>query len=110
MEHDVAALVASNPITGATDTLSVFLADQAVMNLLHMVTSVPDRTMNFTMFGNPNYFNQVATMSQGHGTPCPTASACVFESPAFAWNHGDVQPDITTTWFGMAGPGVSSCR
>jgi hypothetical protein len=108
LEHDVAALVASNPITGATDTLSVFLADQAVMNLLHMVTSVPDRTMNFTMFGNPNYFNQVATMSQGHGTPCPTASACVFESPAFAWNHGDVQPDITTTWFGMAGPGVSS--
>ena len=37
-----------------------------------------------------------------------SASACVFESPAFAWNHGDVQPDITTTWFGMAGPGVSS--
>jgi hypothetical protein len=107
LEHDVAALVASNPITGATDMLSVFLADQAVMNLLHMVTSVPDRTMNFTMFGNPNYFNQVASTSQGHGTPCPTASACVFESPAFAWNHGDVQSDITTTWFGMAGPGVS---
>jgi hypothetical protein len=60
------------------------------------------------MFGNPNYFNQVASTSQGHGTTCPTASACVFESPAFAWNHGDVQPDITTTWFGMAGPGVSS--
>jgi hypothetical protein len=28
------------------------------------------------------------------------------EAPAFAWNHGDVQPDITTTWLGMAGPGV----
>jgi hypothetical protein len=100
--------VATNPITSAPDTLSVFLPDQAVMNVLHMVTSVPDRTPTFTMFGNPNYFNQVATASQGHATTCPTASACVFESPAFAWNHGDVQSDITTTWFGMAGPGVSS--
>jgi hypothetical protein len=49
LEHDVAALVAANPITGASDTLSVFLADQAVMNLLHMVTSVPDRTPTFTI-------------------------------------------------------------
>jgi hypothetical protein len=98
LEHDVAVLVASNPITGATDTLSVFLADQAVMNLLHMVTSVPDRTMNFTMFGNPNYFNQLAPLSQ-HTTPCSSPPDCVFEAPAFAWNHGDVQSDITTTWF-----------
>jgi hypothetical protein len=30
----------------------------------------------------------------------------VTEPPAFAWNHGDVQPDITTTWLGMVGPGV----
>jgi hypothetical protein len=29
-------------------------------------------------------------------------------SPAatFAWNHGDIQEDITRTWMGMAGPGV----
>jgi hypothetical protein len=27
-------------------------------------------------------------------------------NPAFAWNHGDVTPDITTTWLGMVGPGV----
>jgi hypothetical protein len=108
LEHDVAALTATNPITGANDTLSVFLADQAVMNLLHMVTSVPDRTPTFTMFGNPNYFNQVASGSQEHGTTCPTASACVFEAPGFAWNHGDVQSDITTTWFGMAGPGITA--
>src|SRR5262249_46721581 len=24
----------------------------------------------------------------------------------FAWNHGDVQEDITRTWMAMAGPGV----
>ena len=80
--------MAANPITGASDT-SVFVADQAVMNLLHMVTSVPDRTPTFTMFGNPDYFNQVASAAQGHGTTCPTPSACIFETPGFAWNHGD---------------------
>ena len=78
------------------------------MNLLHMVTSAPDRTPTFTMFGNPDYFNQVATKAQGHGQDCSNVNfpACVVESPAFAWNHGDVQQDITRTWFGMVGPGV----
>jgi hypothetical protein len=28
------------------------------------------------------------------------------ENPALAWNHGDVQSDITTTWLGMVGPGI----
>jgi len=27
-------------------------------------------------------------------------------NPKFAWNHGDVQPEIVTTWLGMVGPGV----
>jgi hypothetical protein len=107
LEHDVAALIVGNPITLASDTLSAFLADRAVMNLLHMVTFVPDRTPSFTMFGNPDYFNQTSQTS-GNPMVCPTADACVFETPGFAWNHGDVQSDITTTWFGMAGPGVSS--
>jgi hypothetical protein len=30
----------------------------------------------------------------------------VTEPPSFAWNHGDVSPDINTTWLGMVGPGV----
>jgi hypothetical protein len=63
LEHDVAALMVINPINSATDTLSAFFADQAVTNILHMVTSVPNRTPSFTMFGNPNYFNQVASAS-----------------------------------------------
>jgi hypothetical protein len=58
------------------------------------------------MFGNPDYFNQVANTANGHGHDCSNAPACVFESRAFAWNHGDVQQDITRTWFGMVGPGV----
>jgi hypothetical protein len=27
-------------------------------------------------------------------------------NPRFAWNHGTVSPEITTTWLGMVGPGV----
>jgi hypothetical protein len=26
--------------------------------------------------------------------------------PSFAWNHGDTNPEITTTWLGLVGPGV----
>jgi len=105
MEHDLDALNATNPITGNVDKLSVLLADQAEMKLLHMVTKSPARTPTFTMFGNDNYFFFTAA-----GGDCVTVPTCVSVpvSPAatFAWNHGDVQTDITRTWFGMVGPGV----
>jgi hypothetical protein len=105
MEHDLDALRAMNPITGNVDKLSVFLADRAEMKLLHMVTKSPARTPTFTMFGNDNYF-----FFTSGGGDCVTGPTCVFVpvSPAatFAWNHGDVQTDITQTWFGMVGPGV----
>jgi hypothetical protein len=101
MEHDLDALVATNPITNNTDKLSKLLADQAEMKLLHMVTSSPARTPTLTMFGNDNYF-----FATGSGGACATQSDCVFETPGFAWNHGDFQKDITRTWTGMVGPGV----
>jgi hypothetical protein len=50
------------------------------------------------MFANPNYFLFA-------GAPNCT-SPCVTEQPGFAWNHGDVSPDINTTWLGMVGPGI----
>jgi hypothetical protein len=106
MEHDVNALTVLNPITGNNDSLSVLLADQAEMKLLHMVTSLPDRTPTFTMFGNPDYFNQTSGPSTGQGKDCSQPPACVVEGPGFAWNHGDFQKQITRTWFGMVGPGV----
>ena len=77
LEHDLDALVATNPITGNTDKLSVFLADQAEMKLLHMVTSSPARTPSLTMFGDPDYFFQTSTP-----TACAAQTDCVFESPA----------------------------
>jgi len=107
MEQDLNALIATNPITGNVDKLSFRLADQAEMKLLHMVTFSPKRTPTLTMFGNDNYFFFTAS-----GGDCTTGPACVFEpvwSPTnstFAWNHGDVQKDITRTWVAMAGPGV----
>jgi hypothetical protein len=104
MEHDLDALVATNPITGNNDKLSALLADQAEMKLLHMVTTSAARTPTLTMFGNDNYFFE--TVSKPPATACATQSDCVFVGPGFAWNHGDFQKDITRTWVAMVGPGV----
>ena len=92
-------LTAPNPITGQTDNLTNYLADPVEMKLLHMVTADPARTPTLTMFANPDYFLFA-------GAPNCNAP-CVTEQPGFAWNHGDVSPDINTTWLGMVGPGVS---
>ncbi len=102
LAKDLNALQVTNPISGVTQPINQFLADQAEMKLLHMVTASPARTPSFTMFGNPDYFDQNA----GNTTACVPQSACVFETPGFAWNHGDVQQQITEAWFGMVGPGV----
>jgi hypothetical protein len=59
------------------------------------------------MFGNPDYFNETSSSSSGQSHDCSQTPACVFEAPGFAWNHGDFQKQITRTWMGMVGPGVS---
>jgi len=91
-------LTAVSPITGSTDKISQFLADAVEMKILHMVTADTARTPTLVMFGDPDYFFFA-------GAPNCT-SPCVTELPGFAWNHGDVQPEIVTTWLGMVGPGV----
>jgi hypothetical protein len=50
------------------------------------------------MFADSNYFLFA-------GAPNCT-SPCVTQQPGFAWNHGDYQSDITTTWLGLVGPDV----
>lgn len=97
-ERAVGNLTAVNPLTGNTDTLTNYMADPVEMNFLHMITGDPARTPTFTMFANPDYFLYT-------GAP-NCSSPCVQEEAAFAWNHGDVSPDINTTWLGMVGPGV----
>ncbi len=96
-ERQIANLTAVNPYTGNTDSLMVAMADQAEMKLLHMYTAGdPNRDANFTFFGDPNYF-----LTDFPGSTCET---CI--NPAFAWNHGDIQPEIATTWLGFVGPGI----
>jgi len=93
-ERATGMLTAVSPITGNKDNLTVAMADPVGMKLLHMITADPQRTPSFVMFGNPDYFFQT------NGNPT------VLESPAFAWNHGGIQPEITTVWVGFAGPGI----
>ncbi len=103
-ERATSNLTALSPITGNTDTITKFLADPVEMKALHMITSDPARTPTFTLFADPNYF-------LFHGGPScnpPPASPCVSETPGFAWNHGDVQPEIVTTWLGLVGPGIDN--
>jgi len=97
-DRGVGKLTAVNPMTGNTDTLTKSLADPVEMKILHMVTADPARTPTLTMFADPNYFLFA-------GAPNCT-SPCVTQQPGFAWNHGDVSPDINTTWLGIVGPGI----
>jgi arylsulfatase A-like enzyme len=106
MEKDLDALQVTNPITNRVEKINAFLADRAEMSLLHMITSNPARSPSLTMFGNPDYFNTTSSSSTGQGKDCSQPPACVSENPGFAWNHGDVQKDITRTWMGIVGPGV----
>ncbi len=102
LEKDMNLLNATNPITGAVDKFARRFADQAELGLLHMVTASPARTPSFAMFGDPDYYYLTA----GNTSSCTSAPSCVFEITTNAWNHGDFQPEITTTWLGMVGPGV----
>ena len=112
MAHDLDALTAVNPITGNTDKLSFRLADQAEMKLLHMVTASPARTPSLTMFGDDDYFFSNDTANAN--VSCTFSPACISvpvvpvppTMATFAWNHGDVQKQITRSWFAAVGPGV----
>jgi hypothetical protein len=98
-ERSVANLTASNLYTGATDKLMVAMADQAEMKLLHMWAAAdPNRNASFAYFADPNYF------LTDFGLPPGCGQLCI--NPLFAWNHGDIQPEIATTWLGFVGPGI----
>ncbi len=102
-ERASGTLTVTNPISEATDTIAQEMANPAEFKILHMLTFDPLRTPSFTIFANPDYF---ITGSTNCGTSATPATDCVRQVPGFAWNHGDVQPQITTIWLGMAGPGV----
>ncbi|HVY40170.1 MAG TPA: hypothetical protein VHM31_19660, partial [Polyangia bacterium] len=98
-ERQIAGLTAVNPYTGATDHLLYRMADQTGMKALHMFTTGDLlRNPQFVYFADANYFLT--------DFPASTCLTCI--NPAFAWNHGDVQPEIANTWAGLVGPGVKS--
>jgi hypothetical protein len=103
-ERATGALTVTSPISQNVDQLTQDMANPAEFNILHMLTADPLRNPTFTAFANPDYFVGPA-VSGCAGSTTPSTD-CVMESPAFAWNHGDVQPQITTTWVGFIGPGV----
>jgi hypothetical protein len=106
LEREMAQLSWLNPYTGAIENnIMVALADHTGMKTLHMVTADPFRTPTFTPFADPDWF----FFATG-GPACATPDACAFiparTNQSFAWNHGDVQDEIATTWVGYVGQGV----
>jgi hypothetical protein len=106
LERESAQLSWLNPYTGQVETgITVALADPVQEKTLHMVTADPFRTPTFTLFADPDWF----FFATG-GLPCATPAACAFiparTNQSFAWNHGDIQDEITRAWLGMVGPGV----
>jgi len=84
-----------NYVTGLVNTpLMQRMADPVEMQNLHMITGDPLRTPTFIYFGNPDYFFQTF------------GSADFLQNSGFAWQHGDFQPEIVTSFLGLVGPGV----
>jgi len=104
LEKTMAGLSVVNPHTGLSESLlgtglgpdlQGAIVDPAAMQLLHMNTIAdPNREPTFTFFGNPNFFFETV----GSATPVV--------GTGFAWNHGDIQPEIARTFIAIAGPGV----
>ncbi len=64
-----------------------------------MITTDPKRTPTFIDFANPDFY-----LTSGSRSCKPS---CFSEYAPEAWSHGDVNPQINTTWLGMVGPGVT---
>jgi hypothetical protein len=108
LEREMSQLNWLNPYTGSVENnIIVAQADQAGMKALHMVTADPARTPTFTPFADPNWFF-FATGGGACATPAACASIPARTSQSFAWNHGDIQDEIASTWIGMVGPGVDN--
>ena len=107
LERETGQLHWLNPYTGADEQhIMVALADQSEMRALHMVTADPFRTPTFTPFADPDWF----FFASGTPATCATQAACASiparTNQSFAWNHGDLQDEIATTWAGYVGPGI----
>ena len=105
LERDVAGLTVFNPYTNVTEPLNDYVVDPAGMKMLHMVTSDATRTPSFVAFQKGDYYSAASGTSK---CTAPNFTDCVNIQPGFAYNHGGYQPEITTLWLGMVGPGVKA--
>jgi hypothetical protein len=109
LERESGQLSWLNPYTGAVQNdITQALADPVEEAALHMVTADPNRTPTYTLFADPNWF--FFATSGATPAPCLTPDACASiparTNQSFAWNHGDIQDEIASTWAGYVGPGV----
>jgi hypothetical protein len=109
LEREMSQLSWLNPYIGAVENnIMVAMADHTGMKTLHMITADPFRTPTFTPFADPDWF----FFATGGNPPnlCGTPGDCAFipsrSNQSFAWNHGDIQDEIASTWVGYTGPGV----
>ena len=103
LERALGGLQVTNPLTGRTERITQGIADRTEMKLLHMVTADESRTPTFTIFANPDYHVQAG--APDCSADPPETPVCEF-SGGDVWSHGDLAPDINTTWFSFTGPGV----
>ncbi len=95
------ALTLKDPVTGVTGPMMNYAADPVEMQLLHLITADPARTPSLAFFGNPDYYIEAT------GPTCNFSHPCIAGDDGYAWNHGDVSPDINLTWAAMVGPGIA---
>jgi hypothetical protein len=106
LEREMAGLSWLNPYTGVVENnIMVAQVDHIGMKTLHMVTADPFRTPTFTPLADPDWFF-FATGATTCATQADCASIPDRTSQSFAWNHGDIQNEIATTWIGYVGEGV----
>jgi hypothetical protein len=110
LEREMSQLGWLNPYTGIVESnIMVAQADHVGMKTLHMITADPMRTPTFTPFADPDWF----FFATG-GAACGLPSNCAFiparTNQSFAWNHGDIQDEIASTWVGYVGQGVDGNR
>ncbi len=103
LERDISGATEYNPITGTTVPITVNMADETEETILHMVNSDPNREPTLTLFGDPSFYFQSSCDTGASSDP-----GCPIQNNGFAWNHGDIQPEIATTWQGWVGPGIKN--
>jgi hypothetical protein len=100
LERAAATVTANDVAAGKTVKLIRYEADPVEMKLLHMITGDPKRTPTVALFANTDFWlDSSVPQSCGNVLTCEPAGGD-------AWNHGDVSPQINTTWLGLVGPGV----